>query len=598
MDFPNKTRLIIRPAYFGTFPFKCETIIEFHLAMRIPSRKNPREHGSTLLTVVVIGAVICVTAGSTLMMSTTSITSAYSRVDWEKAFFSAENAAIWAAQAAFNAQPAPGSSNYYSTALGTLPPGFITSPTEGDVALNGAWVQIVQPTNLPNNAYLITASASINNKVRTLQAQVTIRPISQVFDYEYFLNNWGWWWGNTITGDGAQRANWDFDFRNGPTVNGAIYAADQVDENEVPIQNYSTPPFAGLAGTEETNLVHQGSPRVVMPNLLNFTNYISTAMTNTSSNGLWIGTNQIVAGALTNYYTPNPGGNDGNVTPQTGLYVVGTPNSPLIIKGTVVIPGDLVIQGTVTGQGTFYVGGNLYIASNITYANGPNFNALPETEAPAVRDAWVAQGMTNDLVAYAVRGSILAGDVTNPDWVNYCYDYPGSGLQYVGDESHLGADGIANTPDDNIPFLHANGTMSTWYDADGDGIMESDYNYATDINMTSIRASYIIGYPTIAGLPVPYSQVATDNMGTLQGIFYTDHAAAMRLAQSTTTIEGVVVSRNEQIIFQNYLNLIYDSRVNSRYNNNPNQFINLGLPWGKPLQVNTFAEVTPNATGL
>jgi hypothetical protein len=459
-------------------------------------------------------------------------------------------------------------------------------------------VQIVQPSNSPNNVYVITASARVNYKVRTIQAQITVRPISQVFDYEYFLNNWGWWWGNTITGNGAQRANWDFDFRDGPTVNGAIYAADQVDENEVPIQNYATPPFAGLAGADETNLVHQGAPRVVMPNLLNFSNYIATAMANTSTNGLWIGTNQIVAGALTNQYTPNPGGNDGNLTPQSGLYVAGTPNSPIIIKGTVVIPGDLVIQGTVTGQGTLYVGGNLYIASNITYAHGPDFSTRPETEAPATRDAWVAQNMTNDLIAYAVRGSILAGDVTNPDWINYCYDYPGSGLANVGDESHLGADGIANTPDDDIPFLHADGTWSTWYDADGDGIMEANYNYNTDINMTPARASYIRGYPTVNGSPAAYSQVATDNMGTLEGIFYTDHAAAMRMAQSVAVFHGVIVSRNEQIVFQNYLTLTYDSRVNSRYNNNPNQFINLGLPWGKPLQANSFAELAPNGTGL
>jgi hypothetical protein len=168
----------------------------------------------------------------------------------------------------------------------------------------------------------------------------------------------------------------------------------------------------------------------------------------------------------------------------------------------------------------------------------------------------------------------------------------------VGDESHLGADGIANTPDDNIPFLHADGSMSTWYDADGDGVMESNYNYATDINMTSTRASYIVGYPTVGGQPVPYSQVATDNMGTLQGIFYTDHAAAMRMEQSTAIFNGVIVSRNEQIVFQNYLNLIYDSRVHSRYNNNPSQFVNLGLPWGKPLQVNSFAELPPDGTGL
>jgi hypothetical protein len=87
-------------------------------------------------------------------------------------------------------------------------------------------------------------------------------------------------------------------------------------------------------------------------------------------------------------------------------------------------------------------------------------------------------------------------------------------------------------------------------------------------------------------------------MGTLEGIFYTDHAAAMRMDQNNSVFHGVIVSRNEQIVFQSYLDLIYDSRVNSRYNNNPNQFINLGLPWGKPMQVNTFAELAPNGAGL
>ena len=182
----------------------------------------------------------------------------------------------------------------------------------------------------------------------------------------------------------------------------------------------------------------------------------------------------------------------------------------MVLKGMVVIPGNLVIQGTVTGQGTLYVGGNLYIASNITYAHGPNFSSPPETESAAQRDTWVANAMTNDLVAYAVRGSILAGDVTSSDWTTWCFDYPGSGLEYVGDETHLGADGISGTPDDNVPFLHADGTLSTWFDADGDRVKEGNYNYNTDINMTAARASYIKNYPSIAGIPLPYSSVATD----------------------------------------------------------------------------------------
>jgi hypothetical protein len=565
--------------------------------MRIPPLRHLSEQGSVLITMTIVGGIICaIVTASMITLSSNSLKNAYGRVAWTKAFYTAENATVWAAQNTFNTSPDAGSSNYYSTADGTLP---LTSLVHNDPSFKGAWVKVVQPPGDAANVFVVTSSARVDDKVRTLQTTITTRPVSEVFDYEYFLNNWGWWWGNTITGNGAQRANWDFDFRYDPTVNGSILAADYVEENEQPY-NQSTPPFAGLAGEDPTNLVHQGAPRVTMPNLLNFTNYVATAMTNTADNGIWIGSTQVVAGVLPNQTgSSDPGGNAGNLTPQTGIYLNGTSNQPIVIKGTVVIPGDVVIKGQITGQGTLYVGGNLYIANDLTYANGPDFSTPPETMPPAERDQWVQENQSKDLVAFAVRGSILAGDVNNNDWVTWCYDYPGSGLENVGDESHLGMDGIANTPDDNIPFLHPDGSMSTWYDADGDGTTNGNYNYANDIEMTSNRESYIQGYPTNQlGQPISYDQVATDDMGTLEGIFYTDHAAAMRLAESVATFYGVIVSRNEQIIFQNYLHLNYDSRVNSRYNSNPNQFINLGLPYGEAIQVSSFEELPPDWANL
>ena len=96
----------------------------------------------------------------------------------------------------------------------------------------------------------------------------------------------------------------------------------------------------------------------------------------------------------------------------------------------------------------------------------------------------------------------------------------------------------------------------------------------------------------------PFNSLATDNMGTLEGIFYCNHALAMRLANSSAIFHGLVVSRNEQIIFQSTLQFIYDSRVHSRYRNNPNTYINLGLPFGQPIQVSGFGEMAANTSGL
>ena len=558
-----------------------------------------------LMIVAVIGGIMAIVTASMLMLSNNSLQNAHGRADWNKAFYNAENAVVWAAQNVFDAPPAAGSSNYYSIKNGYLPLAKIVSPVNGDTALKGAWVNIVQPIAAPTNVFVITASAMVNNKIRTIQATITARPVSSVFDHEYFLNNWGWWWGSSITGHGSQRANWDFDFRDNPEVDGAIYAANQVQENEIPY-NTLTPPFGGLAGADPQDLVHQGVPRVIMPNLLDFSTYTATAMADPANNGIWVGGNQVVAGVLQNTNTTNPGGNAGNLTPQTGLYLNGTPSQPIVIKGTVVIQGDVVIQGKITGQGTLFVGGNLYIANNITYANGPDFGTpsvpiTPETMPPAQRDQWVQNNMSKDLVAFAVRGSVFAGDVTDPDWIYYCYGTSAfsSGLTSVGSEATLGADGIADTGDDHTPFLEPDGTMGTWYDADGDGRINANYNYATDINMDTSRASHILGYPTDINShqPVAYNQVATDQMGTMDGIFYTDHALAMRLLQSGDIFYGTLISRNEQIIGNGYVHFIYDSRVNSRYHNNPNLIIPLGLPWGKPIQVNSFAELLPPVPG-
>ena len=563
--------------------------------MNITFLKRRQQQASVLVTVVIIGAIMCITIAATLTLSSNSVKNAHGRVDWSKAYYTSENAMIWATQQTLDAQPATGSSNYFSTSGGSLPSAeLIAGGTNGDVAFKGAWVSVVQPAGGANNTYTITASSRVNDKVRTLQTSISAFPVSQVFDYEYFLNNWGWWWGTPIYGQGGQRSNWDFDFQGSPTVNGLLYAADLVEHDEMQYVVGTPAPFAGVAGVDPISYVHDGATRVTMPNLLNFSNYIATALANTSSNGIWIGSTQVVVGVA----------NNGSASGVSGIYLVGTSSNPINIQGTVVVPGDAVIKGTITGKGTLYVGGNLYIANSLTYANGPNWSSSPETMTPTNRDAWVTASQSKDLVAFAVKGAIYGGDVTAGDWINYEYNMGGSGLANVGSEANLGQDGIKGTGDDHIPFRHADGTMSTWYDADGNGVVNANYNYNTDINMTTARANKILGYPTTTSgdgdniRPVDYGSIATSGAGTFDGIFYCNHAVAIRSWAGSTTFHGAVISRDEQIVFGAACNFIYDSRIHSRYHNNPNQYINLGLPFGKALAVNSMVELEPNNSGL
>jgi hypothetical protein len=426
----------------------------------------------------------------------------------------------------------------------------------------------------------------MGERVRTVQGTVRKNPPSQVFDYAYFLNNWGWWWGASITGYGDNRANWDFDFRYTPTVNGAVVANGNIESNGVKVDPLTgTPPFAGLAGSDPVTYVRSGVPRVPMPNLKDFSYYQEKA---TNQGGkLWVGSTLVVDAVQNN-------------TNQPGLYLAGTTSSPIKISGPVVVPGDVVIKGPITGSGTLYVGGSLYVADDVTYANGPNFTLPPSTMSQSSRDTWVNDAITSgkDLVAFAVRESIFGGAVNSSEWKTYCYDAASYGLKNLGAEANLGPDGIAGTPDDGLLFRDTNGdgvADSAWYDADGDGVVDANYNYSNDIQMTTNRANKIYNYPTTSGSPTDYSSVASNSMNRMDGVYYCNHAVAMRLGQANTVWNGSVISRNEAIVFSSTLKFVYDPRIHSRYSTDPNRYIDLGLPMANRVRVESFLEIAPVA---
>jgi hypothetical protein len=547
---------------------------------------------------LVIGGATAIVVGSFLSLTNTSLGLAHGRSDWQAAFYHAENALQWGAQLIADNGGKVSGSNYYSTASSpvNLPPYMATAIANGGLA--GAWVSIVANPAAGPSAYIVTAEAQCNAKVSKVQAVVTYCPASPVFDYQYFLNNWGWWWGSAITGDGAQRSNWNFDFRGGPVLNGSILASGDITSYGNIINLTGSLPFGGSAAGDPADLVFSDVQRVGLPNLTSFNLYMTNALAN-QYNGLWVGTNQIVQGVWSN-------------TAQPGLYLTQSNGAPIVVSNTVVIPGDVVIQGKITGQGTIYVGGNLYVAGNLTYANGPDFSVLPETQSPAVRDQWVLSNTNKDLVAFAVRGSVVGGDVTSSDWNYYCYGGQGGntwGMQYCGDERTLGADGIPHTADDTIPYQATNGWtnasqyvaangLTTAFDADGDGFIRGPYNYNTDFNMTSSRASLISGYPVDTNkAPLAFSQLASPNIGLVEGIYYCNHGFPMLVGanQSSVAFHGTVASRDEAIVSYSSIKFVYDSRINSRYHNDPNSYIDLGLPYSpNSLQVNNFQELPPD----
>jgi len=445
------------------------------------------------------------------------------------------------------------------------------------------------PMGVQDN-FRITATATIGGETRNVRALVRWHPPSIVFDYEYFLNNWGWWWGSGITGYGDQRTNWDFDFKDNPTVNGNIFAYGEVQSNHVTVNPFSgTPPFLGIAGMDPITYCHVGAPLVNMPNLRDLTYYESEATGKISKAGVTL-VNKVY----------------GDDEPKQGIYLEGTADNPLVINGSVVIRGDVIIKGYITGQGTIYIGGNLYVAGNVQYANGPGFSPPPESMTITSRDAWVDTNISKDLVAFAVRESIFAGLVNSSTWKSGCYDNTSYGLKYVGSEATLGADGIRSTPDDGVSYLDTNGdgiADSAWYDADGDGVIDANYNYDTQIKMTSTRIANIANYPidSTSGLPVDYNLVSTDQFTTLEGVYYTNHALGVLNGNGPDYIDGAIICRDEAWIFSGSLKFRYDSRIHSRYqekyfNGDPSRIIDLGLPIVEQVRIIDRYEMKPSKT--
>ncbi|GAB4323723.1 MAG: hypothetical protein Kow0059_19090 [Candidatus Sumerlaeia bacterium] len=747
--------------------------------------------GNILLGTLLLITIVGIAVTGLMKLSLQRFETAHAEVDYTEAYYHAENAIEWAGQLIADAQDdaaagqpaggnqAPQSSpqtastlslsnngpllastqdnngnayawgrrnddgepsfiGRYQLSAGTLPLAYKNEIMGTNKSrLRDIWLTIKKHPSGINNYYVVTASAQVGDKVRTLTCDIRKNPPSLVFDYEYFLNNWGWWWGAGITGFGDNRANWDFDFRYNPIVNGNIFANGNIESNMVPINPFSgKPPFRGLAASDPIQYSHIGVNRVPMPNLLDFSYYEAKARA--AGGTLSIG-GEVVIDAVH------------SIEGYPGIYLEGTDELPIQINGPVVVPGDVVIKGKITGIGTLYVGGNLYIAGDVTYVNGPNFDTPPAMMSPADRDAWVenAVNQQKDLVCFAVRETILGGQVNSSDWIKNCYNPSGYGLKFVGDERFLGPDGIADTPDDGVLFRDTNGDGrpdSSWYDADGDGVVDLNYNYDTQIEMTAARASRIYLYPTQAGpngwvdpdwmyedndegndngngnngngnngngnngnngngnrgngnngnngngnngngnrgngnnenngngnnengnrgngnnenngngnngnygnsdpngnawghykipvchkgrktlwLPAPavaahlahgdtlgecvhespdqndsdtpldYSNLATNNFNTLNGVFYTNHAMAMRAAARNFLLEGAMICRDEAIIFTTTCTFKYDMRLHHRYSDDPNRFIDLGLPVANRVRNEYLAEVEPVA---
>ncbi len=426
---------------------------------------------------------------------------------------------------------------------------------------------------------------------------------SDVFNYGYFVNNWGWFYGDTIRCNGNARSNGQFDSGGyQPTVNGqplydglswsggAATLTGYRDDNEDGLEDgldggiwsgwdvVNTQNVRGVGGNAANQ--HDFQEYVEMPNLSNLSPYETKAVAS--------GGNISIGGtAMSNAVYGDEGGESKN------LYLHGTPADPIVLDGPIVVRGDVIISGTVTGQGAIYAGGNVYVPDSIVYADGPS-TARPADNTQASTEAWLTANQNKDFLGLFANENIVVGDHTDSTWRNYVSGWMASSLNRSDEDAgsdgipntSVGKDGIPGTADDDVleddgvfsveTYTQADedlGLLPAGYavgdpipgsgeDIDGDGQYDGTTTIEDDIDFADALDSGEWGGNMPFGLS-DYGDVSTLYAAQLDGIFYTNHTFAWTVfGSSDATINGALVSRNESVVYGTpNLDVNYDCRL-------------------------------------
>ena len=451
---------------------------------------------------------------------------------------------------------------------------------------------------------------------------------SKVFDYAYFVNNYGWFEGSTITANGAVRANGDMSLSQSPKVNGDVYAAVN-EELGVPGD------ITNGQGTMDNKNTYRGSQYGTSnrarplqkesddggynaPNTVTAAD-LAARLHGNLAEGLdmpWIsGLNEYIDYGKNEYVNPNTGvkgsslsqggnyyvNNSNSGDPNYGYYqgagpsgdptfpdnhalvLEGTQANPIRVNGPIVVSNDVVIKGYVTGQGTIYSSRNIHIVGDIKYVNPPNW---------VNKEAASGNGnSTKDLLCLAAKGNIVMGDCTSSGWLDNTLRRVLTQQPYVQ------------------PYACAHADDGTWIDGDigyprpGKNVFEGNYTAADGGSKVAQQAVYkqqYIGgrwqnvldhytYSPASGRRYYDSVVAPHEISSrastitqIDAVLYNNHGIFGKLGQCT--INGSLVCRNEGMIFSGRLYLNWDYRLYSGSPENVmNQLVGMPLGTGKPV---------------
>jgi len=418
---------------------------------------------------------------------------------------------------------------------------------------------------------------------------------SRVFEYAYFIDNWGWFNGQTLVCRGNVRSNGQFDAGGAsPTITAqALYenvswngskaslgVAREVNQGGI-WSGWAIVGAQNLNGTASLpQNQHDFQAPLRMPNLTSLAAWEASALQQQGS--ITIAGQQVCDGVVGD----EPG------EPQN-LYLVGTSSKPIVLNGPVVVRGNVILSGCVTGQGAIYSGANIYCPNSITYKNPPA-PLRPADNSQSANEAWLTANWNNDFLCLFARENVVVGDFTDPAWQHYQTLWMADRLNVSNED--CGADGIANTragrdgilgtADDDV--LEGDGLFSiqhysqqdadlglvpqgaragdpipgTGEDIDGDSLRDVTTTLDDVILTTPLDSSHWCGNLPAGGIP-GYRAIASMNATCLDAVIYTNHSFCWTvLGSEGARINGALICRNENIVHGTpTLEINYDCRL-------------------------------------
>lgn len=413
---------------------------------------------------------------------------------------------------------------------------------------------------------------------------------ASVFDYAYFVNNYGWFMGGGVTANGDIRANGDLFLDGASWVNGNAYAAANSELGSSgaisgtaqyktvteywalgnlrarPTTPTSSDGLLWAMGYDGTCHLNDYNEPLDMPFLGDLDAYREIAHTWGSTikqNG------KVLVDAC--HSGSGPSGLTGGA--DKGCLVLDGSVRPIEIDGPIVVDGDVIIKGTVTGQGAIYAGRNIHIVGNITNGDPPSW-PKPDTKP----EQTVKKNEKKDMLGLAAKGNIVLGDYTASGWMNSVRDYitPPFVKPYACDPSDASI-GYSGTFGGNYT-LRDSGTK-----------VEYAYNSKKKIwepSSTSDRRYYesTVGNRRIAEL------AQSGDITRIDAVLYNNHATMGRVGQCQ--FNGALVCRDEGIIYNRSVQFNWDIRLGSTSPDGINFFIFLPMSPATP-RVIEWQEVKP-----